>query len=494
MGEEDLKDLVFQVGKQLRRAEDDVEPYFTILLDNWFDTPDSVLKAKPEELSSLGIPLRFVKELIAAAETAGAPVDAPPANDGRGSRQRSRSPPQRGEKERPKGGGKAKGKSKRDKGDVFDNPDDWQCPNEDCVHHDSLVFARHDSCPKCHTRRPDDRTVTTRSAEGKGGGKGKDNGAKGKDRDRKGKGEGRRSRSRDRGKGSGRAPECRHELELENTEGDFPLRSKLLGEKGHNVHHIEDHCRAKVNVSQHDRNRPMRVEITAENSKDLDKAVNMTEDLIGAVMDEYHAHLEAPANGDDRGRQRKGGKAKGHGKDKGGKDRDNNRDHDRGHDRERDRDDRKGGKEGGKGGGKDKRGDKLTSCEFKKALKLKPTEQGFNLRATLVGSGGVNVHHIEDETNAKINFNGEGGPDGMRVEIGAENADDLERADTMVKDLIRTAYAKYAEWKDGGGEREKEERDEIPRRDKGKGGKGGKGKGKRSRPDDREPSEKRRRY
>jgi len=32
-------------------------------------------------------------------------------------------------------------------------PGDWQCPNEDCINHRKLVFAKNDSCPKCGEAR-----------------------------------------------------------------------------------------------------------------------------------------------------------------------------------------------------------------------------------------------------------------------------------------------------------------------------------------------------
>lgn len=34
-----------------------------------------------------------------------------------------------------------------------DNPDDWQCPNQDCMNHTKMVFAKHSACPACGTAR-----------------------------------------------------------------------------------------------------------------------------------------------------------------------------------------------------------------------------------------------------------------------------------------------------------------------------------------------------
>ncbi len=33
-------------------------------------------------------------------------------------------------------------------------PGDWQCPNEACVNHKRLVFAKKDQCPQCGSARP----------------------------------------------------------------------------------------------------------------------------------------------------------------------------------------------------------------------------------------------------------------------------------------------------------------------------------------------------
>jgi len=34
------------------------------------------------------------------------------------------------------------------------NPGDWRCPNADCQNHRTMVFAKHQSCPKCGTEKP----------------------------------------------------------------------------------------------------------------------------------------------------------------------------------------------------------------------------------------------------------------------------------------------------------------------------------------------------
>ena len=37
------------------------------------------------------------------------------------------------------------------------NAGDWQCPDITCQNHKSLVFSRHDSCPKCGSGKPHER-------------------------------------------------------------------------------------------------------------------------------------------------------------------------------------------------------------------------------------------------------------------------------------------------------------------------------------------------
>lgn len=34
------------------------------------------------------------------------------------------------------------------------NPGDWRCPNPDCLNNRNQVFAKHDSCPNCGTEKP----------------------------------------------------------------------------------------------------------------------------------------------------------------------------------------------------------------------------------------------------------------------------------------------------------------------------------------------------
>merc|ERR1711920_13456 len=92
------------------------------------------------------------------------------------------------------------------------------------------------------------------------------------------------------------------------------------------------------------------------------------------------------------------------------------------------------------------------------------------LRKVLIGEGGANMKHIQEECKAKVNVRDENGE--MRIEIGADSQDALRKADAMVKDLIGVAYTDYESWKGSQGKDHRRDRDS-------RDSKGGKGKGKR---------------
>merc|ERR1712060_318717 len=112
---------------------------------------------------------------------------------------------------------------------------------------------------------------------------------------------------------------------------------------------------------------------------------------------------------------------------------------------------------GGKGSGKSR-------FEFNKNIKLKHCDPAFRLRSVIIGEGGANVKHIQEQGKSKVSVKEEGGE--MRIEIGADSADALRKTDTMLRDLISVAYKQYDEWKGGRGTDVRTARDS---RDKGKG-------------------------
>ncbi|CAE8658866.1 unnamed protein product, partial [Polarella glacialis] len=107
---EDLQHFVARVGASLNRTAEEVEPFTELLLDNWYDTPGSLVDVTPDDLAKLGLPLRFAKELTLAAS--GGPATEPPgskgaAGKGKGGKGFGGSP-----SEDSKGKGKGKGKDK----------------------------------------------------------------------------------------------------------------------------------------------------------------------------------------------------------------------------------------------------------------------------------------------------------------------------------------------------------------------------------------------
>merc|ERR1712113_670070 len=102
--------------------------------------------------------------------------------------------------------------------------------------------------------------------------------------------------------------------------------------------------------------------------------------------------------------------------------------------------------------------------EFNKSLKLRACDPAFGLRRVLIGEGGANVKHIQEQCNAKVSVREDNGE--MRVEIGADSQDALKRADSMVKDLISVAFSDYDKWKGsqgkGKGKRGRDDNDERP--------------------------------
>lgn len=62
-----LRDFVLQVGEGLGRPAEDIEPFLDLLLEHWYDSVESLVGIGQNDLTRLGIPLRFAKELVATA-------------------------------------------------------------------------------------------------------------------------------------------------------------------------------------------------------------------------------------------------------------------------------------------------------------------------------------------------------------------------------------------------------------------------------------------
>merc|ERR1711879_79470 len=102
--------------------------------------------------------------------------------------------------------------------------------------------------------------------------------------------------------------------------------------------------------------------------------------------------------------------------------------------------------------------------DFKQTLDVEECDPGFAFRPKLLGEKGRNVHHIQDQTGAKLWLTGNA-PDPMSLEISAESAEKLEQAVSMAKDLIQTVYDDYDVWLEEGGVARRDSRSSDDRRD-----------------------------
>merc|ERR1712150_202905 len=93
---------------------------------------------------------------------------------------------------------------------------------------------------------------------------------------------------------------CEHTkaLNLKPCDPGFRLKSVLLGERGANVHHIEDAAGAKVRISED------RIEIGADSKDDLAKADAMVKDLVKASYERYAEWQKEEGGGRGKGRGR----------------------------------------------------------------------------------------------------------------------------------------------------------------------------------------------
>mmetsp|Transcript_30006 Transcript_30006/g.69856 ORF Transcript_30006/g.69856 Transcript_30006/m.69856 type:complete len:358 (-) Transcript_30006:170-1243(-) len=346
MGDKELWNLVLDIGRRLRRA-DDLEPIYQTLINNWFDSPQALNGAAPEELASIGVPLRFAKDLIAAA-----------AESSRGGR-----PHHAGDKGRGKGKGKddgygggkgSKGPPRTDNSfehivdiesdEAYRNgynmkrnligeggrnvkhiQDQTGCsvqveggngreplsivlrgPTQHAL--DKAIEQAHDLANTVNKQFQDWKD------QGPSGGKG----YKGKDIAKGGKGkfEPRQSSKgkdfgKDNGKGGGKGGAYSKQLDLWDADYGFQLKQKILGERTKNLHHIQDQTGAQVWVRDGDHNGPAYLEVTAPDNGSLHEAVDLCRDLLHAIREDYDKWLQEHGKG--------GGKrGKGKGKDRDG--------------------------------------------------------------------------------------------------------------------------------------------------------------------------------
>jgi len=251
-----------------------------------------------------------------------------------------------------------------------------------------------------------------KSWSSKGGkSKGKDRSDEYEDRGKgkgKGKGEGKsKGKNKSRGEFTHTIP-----VDLEGMSGDFNFRAKILGAKGENMFHVQDQTGVKVDLQGQDRDGYLELVLSADSEESLDKASAMCEDLLGSVFDEFE---EQGGGG--------GGKSKGKGK----------------------RGDRKGDKgkgDKGKGKGKEKGKSKQrrSGGEFEEEIQVstESVDPDFGLRAKLVGEGGRNVRHVEEQTNCVVSVGHDDGDGVLRITVSAADQATLNTGREMCEDLMKT--------------------------------------------------------
>ena len=228
---------------------------------------------------------------------------------------------------------------------------------------------------------------------------------------------GKRSGGKSKGKGSmdGKkgAGFVKH-LELEEFDPAFNIRGKLIGEKGRNVRHIQDASITNVKIYQVDNEGPISVTVSGGKEGDVGLAIKLCKDLVHTVKQEYEAWMDAGG----ASREESSGKAA------------------------------------------PEEGDYTGKIEVDK------TDAAFDMKGKIIGDKGKHVHHVQDETGAKVWVDQTAKGEPITVRISAGSQENVDSALALVQDLIDAVQDEYQSWIDGG--REETE---------GHRGKGSKGKG-----------------
>merc|ERR1712070_572470 len=133
---------------------------------------------------------------------------------------------------------------------------------------------------------------------------------------------------------------------------------------------------------------------------------------------------------------------------------------------------------GGKGKESSRERAKNSNDAFSEVIDVEYTDPAFYVRGHILGEKGCNMHHIQDETGAKI-FLEESDAGGHHLQVTASNQEDLDKASEMLRDLLVTVFDEYDQWQaDGGPDSEDGGSRKGSRRGKDKDKDSGKGKGK----------------
>lgn len=459
-----LRDLVSEAAKALGRGQADAEPFARILMENWFDTPESLANCRPEELSALGIPLRFAQHLTAAAAGAAKPSAAPAARPApREQRTRAGPAPQKADRNPPRvrvlrvrdlePAFRARGSILGTKGRNVHHIQDQTGVKVDLKGESGepmeLVFSDAPSAAACEQAVQMGKdllgSVYAQYEEWiQEGRPSREPGHIGGRRDERPPGEGKGGKSGNRkggqdGEGKGRggkrdnATKCadaefQHGIEIVECDPNFAFRGKLLGTKGKNVRDIELKTGAMLQLKG-ETGEPMKLELGANSPEALQQAKELAEDLVAAVYADYDAWL-AGGKEDQRGEEREQGK-------------------------------------GGKRGQKRNMPNKALDCEFSHTLDFQECDPRFTLRGRVLGKGGSKLKRVEEATGARLELQGRDGED-IHLLVGARSQDLLDNAVKAAEELMNEVMDDYAQWLQDDGSKE-------PGEDGGKGrGKQGK--------------------
>lgn len=523
-----LKDLVTDAAIALGRGPTDGAVHAQTLVDNWFDTPESLAKCDPDNLAKLGIPLRFAQQVVNLAVAAGG------ESTGQGEEE------QQQEEQHPEPRGSA-------------------------------------GAQQGYKRSHED------SAQGDAGGSGGWRQYNSR-RDDYGKADRREDYSRD-------SRNQVKSIAIKHMEFAFGARGSILGPSGQNVRHIQDQTGAKVDLKDDPNEKHELVFRDAPNDAALRDAMRMGKDLLQAVYTQYDEWLQ-DGRPDIKGRGKGGYQrdyyAKGEGKGKKGKDggKKPTRQHfndklqamefqhsieiaacdanfafwrkmvfGRGYQDVREIEKQTGallqldgnpgeamllqlgsksqesltmavelaealvvkvyndyeewlanggveGEEaaegeqkdqwpeydykdkwgGGKGGKKKKTEEKLAGCEFQTTMEIQECDPGYSIRYKI--TAGRKLKKLEEDTGAVVQLQGNEG-EALSLTMGATSQEALDLATTAAENLLLEVYDDYANWQENGGmEQESESKGKGKSKadrgvDRRKGGEPkGKGKGK----------------
>jgi rRNA processing protein Krr1/Pno1 len=195
---------------------------------------------------------------------------------------------------------------------------------------------------------------------------------------REGRGEAKGQHNADRSSGK----KFTNTVSVSEHDEHFPFRTKFVGFKGINVHHVQDETGAEVQFHEHES--PMLVHIAANTQEAVDHATDLTEELLETVYQQYKDW-------------------------------------------------------------QDNRETRANEVQLEKRLDVNEGDPSFGIKGRIIGKRGSNLKHIRDATGVRISVVGEDqGP--LEVVITASSQDALDQAAESVETLITEVYALQDKW------------------------------------------------